>query len=192
MRGCFPNANLKALRPFAFPAYAGMFLPYINPCPYARGFPRVCGDVSYCLSFSWSKDKAFPAYAGMFPGFLTDPFFPKRFPRVCGDVSWQKFNGEQKNPAFPAYAGMFPSNISRSLEIDWLSPRMRGCFHLERSSQRKQAAFPAYAGMFLVMTLTATNQTGFPRVCGDVSRCIASSTRTSRLSPRMRGCFRYL
>ncbi len=35
------------------------------------------------------------------------------------------------------------------------------------------AVLPAYAGMFLVVTLTATDKTGSPRVCGDVSHDLA-------------------
>ena len=116
------------MRTIAFPAYAGMFLRKPPRMGVARGFPRVCGDVSRfnglfnsdgllsprmrgCFPSAVIPNlpaKAFPAYAGMFPNLLEELRQRKSFPRVCGDVS-----------------------VVRDVEdiIQRLSPRMRGCFY---------------------------------------------------------------
>ena len=90
------------------------------------------------------------------------------FPRVCGDVS-----------------------ASISLRTRWsrLSPRKRGCFLSLASSYLLALAFPAYAGMFLRLRTQQARPLCFPRVCGDVSFIVVSSTLRVKLSPRMRGCF---
>ena len=66
---------------------------------------------------------------------------------------------------------------------------MRGCFQGIAPNYVHSMAFPAYAGMFLIGKWTTFGCLSFPRVCGDVSPCVPTSRRTSKLSPRMRGCF---
>ena len=66
---------------------------------------------------------------------------------------------------------------------------MRGCFYVVHLSANQVAAFPAYAGMFLGTLKSIERSMGFPRVCGDVSRCYQSPYDRHQLSPRMRGCF---
>ena len=113
-------------------------------------------------------EHAFPAYAGMFPQDMVDLHGMVGFPRVCGDVS---------------------DNIDINELIDWLSPRMRGCFSSRIFESPDRRAFPAYAGMFLMGFPWAEAIGGFPRVCGDVSRSTIANNGNIRLSPRMRGCF---
>ena len=66
---------------------------------------------------------------------------------------------------------------------------MRGCFLSLASSYLLALAFPAYAGMFLRLRTQQARPLCFPRVCGDVSFIVVSSTLRVKLSPRMRGCF---
>ena len=111
---------------------------------------------------------AFPAYAGMFLKRSTLKALLMSFPRVCGDVS-----------SFGSYS---------SIGL-WLSPRMRGCFRAWTRCIQECAAFPAYAGMFLRKFHLRVLQSGFPRVCGDVSVRADLTYQQGLLSPRMRGCF---
>ena len=112
---------------------------------------------------------AFPAYAGMFPRREIVVTLTTSFPRVCGDVS---------------------KEIYAQGTADELSPRMRGCFLVPVTPRYLRGAFPAYAGMFLRKFHLRVLQSGFPRVCGDVSHDNRGKQVKRTLSPRMRGCFR--
>ena len=149
------------------PAYAGMFPGRSRTETAADGSPRVCGDVSRknrpllrSLWFSprmrgcfWrygafsERSWVLPAYAGMFPGCGATSKSKNRSPRVCGDVS----EGHQV-----------------SLEDLKFSPRMRGCFSVNR--YRFELAWVL-------------------RVCGDVSSAAFRGRTICWFSPRMRGCF---
>ena len=72
-----------------------------------------------------------------------------------------------------------------------LSPRMRGCFFIQDNPPVERVAFPAYAGMFLSIAPLLLKNSGFPRVCGDVSWKLRELHAHSELSPRMRGCFQW-
>ena len=69
---------------------------------------------------------------------------------------------------------------------------MRGCFRDKTLLVYKKRAFPAYAGMFLSGFEMRIFKNRFPRVCGDVSASYPAAVDQSRLSPRMRGCFRHI
>ena len=66
---------------------------------------------------------------------------------------------------------------------------MRRCFYSQFSSESGDLVFPAYAGMFLKQELRLILNSGFPRVCGDVSLAAYGVAADSLFSPRMRGCF---
>ena len=190
MRGCFYFVEFRFGSLGAFPAYAGMFLPFSRLQPHLMCFPRVCGDVSishlilkdeqrlsprmrgcFCqLSSGCGSVEAFPAYAGMFPAYRLAGQKTKGFPRVCGDVSLKQAKFMTQNS---------------------LSPRMRGCFRLMKYLRIRFMAFPAYAGMFPRLDSMYPRVRSFPRVCGDVSYPRAFDSEHSWLSPRMRGCFQW-
>ena len=89
-----------------FPAYAGMFLPYVGAHNGHYGFPRIRGDVPTgwlvalgesgfsphtrgCSRIDEERDRrhaVFPAYAGMFPPTTMVTPCSCRFPRIRGDV----------------------------------------------------------------------------------------------------------
>ena len=188
MRGCFLLPIIPNKTIWAFPAYAGMFPRREIVVTLTTSFPRVCGDVSKEIYAQGTADElsprmrgcflvpvtprylrgAFPAYAGMFLRKFHLRVLQSGFPRVCGDVSHDN-RGKQ---------------VKRTL-----SPRMRGCFRSRRSDLPARSAFPAYAGMFPLVQLRCEEVSGFPRVCGDVSCRINNWRRSTKLSPRMRGCF---
>ena len=131
MRGCFRMISDLQPGEVVLPAYAGMFLSIKIYVLTIDGSPRVCGDVSRTIQnrncrrwFSPRMRGCFqkkpppsevsmvlPAYAGMFPGCGATSKSKNRSPRVCGDVS----EGHQV-----------------SLEDLKFSPRMRGCFSVNR------------------------------------------------------------
>ena len=66
MRGCFLSCNSDARRFPAFPAYAGMFLIPERLILNIRGFPRVCGDVSWTDKVLFKETALSPRMRGCF------------------------------------------------------------------------------------------------------------------------------
>ena len=148
MRGCSDLSMDNTRCHGVFPAYAGMFLDFLDYHHCFLRFPRVCGDVpsfsslllfpckfsprmrgcSAGRSSALPRRGVFPAYAGMFRFTGGLEAQADRFPRVCGDV---------------------PRQPPRFIETSRFSPRMRGCSDYKTCSSLGYGVFPAYAGMFL-------------------------------------------
>ena len=160
------------------------------PCFANRGLclPHVCGGVSkspnlwalvcrssprmwgcFLIISPWCGAwRVFPTYVGVFLILRPYDVLISGLPHVCGGVS---------------DADNLPVQQVGS------SPRMWGCFYVQRKRKPRRAVFPTYVGVFLRCDRPQTLGSRLPHVCGGVSAKRKSSRRARKSSPRMWGCF---
>ena len=152
-----------------------------------RGFPRVRGDVPYCLEVPSHKRQFSPRARGCsgFGGFR-DPF-PLVFPACAGMfLGGQRGNGQLGG--FPRVRGDVPLVCWGHLRHERFSPRARGCSGRGFIQLTGRNVFPACAGMFPQLMRSHSRITSFPRVRGDVPLSKVALTPDYEFSPRARGC----
>ena len=127
--------------------------------------PRVRGNRPL-LRRDDGRDGSIPACAGEPSRASCRPIPPWVYPRVCGGTSIL--------------------NVV-NLQVDGLSPRVRGNQHEARWGRTTNRSIPACAGEPFARPVVTVFSPVYPRVCGGTSVPSFSSTSTPGLSPRVRG-----
>ena len=127
--------------------------------------PRMRGNHSRCLALRMSG-RSIPAYAGEPVAASAGWLANKVYPRVCGGTGL---------------------GVTGSIQLNGLSPRMRGNRTAGGPRSSWRGSIPAYAGEPAAGGCPARRRWVYPRVCGGTLSAPPSLCHLTGLSPRMRG-----
>ncbi len=186
--GCFLAVAATLFRPLVFPTPVGVFLARDLGGKPSECFPHACGGVSlkgvtdelreefsprlwgcfYRSVVPHAQNGVFPTPVGVFLAVaeLAGQFLG--FPHACGGVSYVGDGFKQ--------AVVF-------------SPRLWGCFFVQREREVGRLVFPTPVGVFPRLATRVYGFNGFPHACGGVSFSWRKSYACPWFSPRLWGCF---
>ena len=157
-----PHSKASAVYPRVCGGSAGA----IAPPDVGRGLsPRVRGKLLY-LNYDILYKGSIPACAGEAHGQPNHPGSGRVYPRVCGGST---------------------ARAHRNRHGEGLSPRVRGKLYLAARPRCRCGSIPACAGEASPVSLPASAQTVYPRVCGGSSWKGMLDKERNGLSPRVRG-----
>ena len=186
-RGCSRDRVGRRLQGLVFPAYAGMFrFPMIAGSLTLR-FPRIRGDVPLRFPLNQRFSLFSPHTRGCSEKFSNLKLFVKVFPAYAGMflVAPAAYSARS---GFPRIRGDVPQRTAGTNRVAPFSPHTRGCSYSTPKSFHSLRVFPAYAGMFRWLTAARIPSKRFPRIRGDVPRCLWGRLNAPWFSPHTRGC----
>ena len=170
----------------SIPAYAGEPASIVPP-PFGSGvYPRVCGGTPPNPASARAARRLSPRMRGNPRRRFLQPGVLPSIPAYAGEPLRRSIAATLRR-VYPRVCGGTPTKLVTNHSNIRLSPRMRGNREAQRGSDAVETSIPAYAGEPSSSSSSSSSSGVYPRVCGGTDGANPRVTRTSRLSPRMRG-----
>ena len=186
VRGTPFRRYLEAERSRSIPACAGNTFHLRGASSAAGVYPRVCGEHTAGVERRGRYAGLSPRVRGTRPPHRQRVRDSRSIPACAGNTRPLP-RCPTSTPVYPRVCGEHRVAVTRCVDSEGLSPRVRGTRYVQTEGDDTGGSIPACAGNTLAWASAARFRSVYPRVCGEHITGPLPATDNAGLSPRVWG-----